>query len=61
VRGLRVGEESDVRICLVVIWRKIGSFEGDVEESSKRGFLSDLEAFGVEFICFNNASNAFSS
>ena len=61
VRGLRVGKEvSEVRICFVVSWKKIGSLEGD-EGSVKSCSLSDLGFSEEVFICFRSASNAFLS
>jgi hypothetical protein len=61
VSGLRVGKEvSDVRICFVVNWKKIGSFEVD-DGSVKSCSLSDLGFSEEVFICFSNASNAFLS
>lgn len=62
MRGLRFGEASDVRICLVVIWKKRGVLWRDSSGSDNRGsfFVSDFDFFSGAFLrCFISAFNAF--
>ena len=59
--GLRAGEGLDVRMCLVVSWKKIGWYRREVDGSVKSCFLSVLGVCEVVFICFNSAFIAFLS
>lgn len=61
MRGLSVGEGSDVRMCLVVSWKKIGWFIGEFEVSVNSCFLLDWGVSALVFMCFNSAFIAFVS
>lgn len=61
MRGLRVGEGSDVRTCLVVSWKKIGWFIGEFDVSVNSWVLPDLGVLSLVFMCFNSAFIAFFS
>jgi len=64
VRGLNIGDTSDVRICFVVIWKNNGWFVAVCSESviSCCFLFADCEFFsGGDFMCLSNALNAFVS
>ena len=62
MRGFSVGEESAVRVCFVVIWKKMGVFRRVVSESSRRGSFFSLEGVSFGFlICLMSAFRAFCS
>ena len=63
MRGLRLGDESEVRMCFVVIWKNIGVFLRDSSGSESRGSFLVLPAAtdcsAEDFKCFISAFSAF--
>lgn len=62
MRGLSVGEESDVKVCFVVSWKKMGCLRRDCEESERSWSFSSPVGFSAGFnTCFKSALSAFRS